>query len=166
MYTEWVPTGKFVKATISAVASTIIIVLAMIAVFIQPLDTEAVFGMGVSAAVLAFILVLFLNFRGIKIQLNHEKLTVDYGWLNRKSIKLDEVVSCRLVEASFSRFGGVGVRYGVDGSWAYTTSFGNAVEVVPKEGRTFVFSSNNPQQICQTINSRIRRQEPKVASVN
>ena len=166
MYTEWVPTGKFVKATISAVASTIILVLVMLAVFIQPLDTETVIGIGVSSAVLIFILVLFLNFRGIKIQLGPERLTVDYGWLNRKSIRLDEIVSCRLVKASFSRFGGVGVRYGVDGSWAYTTSFGNAVEVVPKQGRTFVFSSNNPQQICQTINNRIHAQEPKVASVS
>ena len=154
------------KATISAVASTIILVLVMIAVFVQPLDTEAVFGMGVSAAVLAFILVLFLNFRGIKIQLNPESLTVEYGWLNRKSIRLDEIVSCRLVKASFSRFGGVGVRYGVNGSWAYTTSFGNAVEVVPKQGRTFVFSSNNPQQICQIINNRIHGQEPNVAFVS
>lgn len=155
MYTEWVPTGKFVKAIILAVTSAIILVLVLLAVFIQALESEIVVVMGASSAVLAFILVLFLNFRGIKIQLSPEKLTVDYGWLNHKSIRLDEIVSCRLVKASFSRFGGVGVRYGIDGSWAYTTSFGNAVEVVPKEGRRFVFSSNNPQQICQTINNKI-----------
>jgi hypothetical protein len=160
MYIEWVPAGKFVKAIIAAAASAIVLVLLLLAVFVQPLDSEAVIGMGVSSAVLAFILVLFLNYRGIKIQLNHERLTVNYGWLNRKSIRLNDVVSCRLVKASFSRFGGVGVRYGVDGSWAYTTSFGNAVEIVPKEGRTFVFSSNNPQQVCQTINRRIQAQEP------
>ena len=164
MYTEWVPTGKFVKATILAVTSAIVIVLVLLAVFIQPLDSEAFIGMGVSSAVLAFILVLFLNFRGIKIQVSPERLTVNYGMLNRKSIKLDEVVSCKLVKASFSRFGGVGVRYGFDGSWAYTTSFGNAVEIVPKEGRRFVFSSNNPQQVCQTINRRIHAKEDCLVS--
>ena len=155
MYSEWVPTGKFVKGTILAVASLIIFVLAMLAVFIQPLDAEAVIGMGVSVAV------VFLNFRGIKIQLSSETLTVNFGFFNHKSIRLDEIVSCRLVKASFSRFGGVGVRYGIDGSWAYTTSFGNAVEIVPEKGRTFVFSSNNPQKICQIINNKIQAHEPQ-----
>ena len=154
VYSEWVPAGKFVKTTILAVTSLIIFVLVMLAVFIQPLDAEAVIGMGASVAVLVFILVVSLNFRGIKIQLSSETLTVDFGFFNHKSIRLDEIVSCRLLKASFSRFGGVGVRYGIDGSWAYTTSFGNAVEIVPKEGRTFVFSSNDPQKICQIINNK------------
>lgn len=155
LYTEWVPNGKFVKGTILAVASSIILALAMMAVFVRPLDFETAIGMIVSSAVLVFILVLYLNFRGIKIQLDSERLRVDFGFLNRKSISLDEIVSCKLVKASFSRFGGVGVRYGVDGAWAYTTSFGNAVEVVPKEGRVFVFSSNDPQKICSIIQQSI-----------
>lgn len=161
VYSEWVPTGKFVKGTILAVMSLIIFMLAMLAVFIQPLDAEAVIGMGVSVAVSVFILVVFLNFRGIKIQLSSETLTVNFGFFNHKSIRLDEIVSCRLVKASFSRFGGVGVRYGIDGSWAYTTSFGNAVEIVPEKGRTFVFSSNTPQKICQIINNKIQAHEPQ-----
>ena len=53
-----------------------------------------------------------------------------------------------------SRFGGVGVRYDLDGSWAYTTSFGNVVEIVPKKGRTLVFSSHNPKEICEIINNK------------
>jgi hypothetical protein len=73
---------------------------------------------------------------------------------------MDDIISCNLVKASFRRFGGVGVRYGLDGSWAYTTSFGNAVEIVPKKGRTFVFSSNNPGKICQIINTRIQAYDP------
>jgi hypothetical protein len=105
---------------------------------------------------LMFILVVFLNFRGIKIQLSSEGLAVDYGFFNHKHIKMDEIVSCNLVKASFRRFGGVGVRYGLDGSWAYTTSFGNAVEIVPKKGRTFVFSSSNPEKICQIINTKMQ----------
>ncbi len=102
---------------------------------------------------LIFILTLFLNFRGIRIHLSSEELTVNYGLFNHKSIRMNDIASCNLVKASFRRFGGVGIRYGLDGSWAYTTSFGNAVEIVPKEGRTFVFSSNNPRRICQIINT-------------
>ena len=43
------------------------------------------------------------------------------------------------------------VRYGSDGSVAYTTSFGDAVEVAPKTGRMFVFSSKKPNQVCEVI---------------
>ena len=154
VYQEWVPTGVFVKATILIVASSIVFLLLMLAIFLRPIDTEAVIGIGVSIITLVFILVLFLNFRGIKIQVSSERLTVDYGLFNHKYIRLDEIVTCKMVKASFRRFGGVGVRYGFDGSWAYTTSFGNAVEIVPTKGRTFVFSCNNPEKICQLINQK------------
>lgn len=150
-YSEWVPTGKFVKGTILATTSLIIIVLVSIVVFIQPLDFEALIGIGVSLAVLVFILLLFMNFRGIRIQITSDRLLVSYGLLNKKSVKFDGISSCRLVKASFGRYGGIGVRFGLDGSYAYTTSFGNAVEITPKKGRVFVFSSNNPEKICELI---------------
>lgn len=144
------------KGAILIVTSVIIFMLALVAVFIQPLDYTAIISMGFSLTILVLIWVLVFNYRGIKIQISSDSLTVRYGLFDRKSIPLDEIVSCRLVKASFGRFGGVGVRYGIDGSWAYTTSLGNAVEIVPKEGRTFVFSSANPQQICQIINNKMK----------
>lgn len=152
-YYEWVSTGTFVKVIILAVASSIVFLLLMLAVFLYPSRTESLTGFGVSMLTLIFILTLFLNFRGIRIHLSSEELTVNYGLFNHKSIRMNDIASCNLVKASFRRFGGVGIRYGLDGSWAYTTSFGNAVEIVPKEGRTFVFSSNNPRRICQIINT-------------
>jgi hypothetical protein len=152
-YHEWVPTGAFVKVTVLAVVSSIVFLLLTLAIFPYPLNTEGLVGFGGLLLTLMFILVVFLNFRGMKIQLNSERLKVDYGLFNHKSIRMDDIVSCNLVKASFRRFGGVGVRYGLDGSWAYTTSFGNAVEIVPKRGKTFVFSSNHPEKICQIINT-------------
>jgi hypothetical protein len=151
-YREWVPAGTFLKVTTLAVVSAIAVLLLTIAVFLHPLNTEGLVGFGASLLTLGFILVVFLNFRGIRIQLNSKGLTVDYGLFNHKHIRMDDIISCNLVKASFRRFGGVGVRYGLDGSWAYTISFGNAVEIVPKKGRTFVFSSNNPEKICNIIN--------------
>jgi hypothetical protein len=153
-YREWVPTGTFVKVTILAVVSAIVVLLLTLAVFLHPLNTEGLVGFGVSLLTLNFILVVFLNFRGIRIQLNSEGLTVDYGFFNHKHIRMDDIISCKVVKASFRRFGGVGIRYGLDGSWAYSTSFGNAVEIVPKKGRTFVFSSNNPERICEIVNAK------------
>ena len=150
-YHEWVPTGLFVKIIVLIVSLSIIFLLLIFAVFFHPLNMEAFIGFGASILTLVFVLALFFNFRGIRIQISSKCLSVDYGLFNHKSVKLDEIVSRKIVKASFSRFGGVGVRYGLNGSSAYTTSFGNAVEIVPKKGRTFVFSSNNPQQICKII---------------
>ncbi|MCW4053202.1 MAG: hypothetical protein NWE78_08365 [Candidatus Bathyarchaeota archaeon] len=154
VYHEWVSTGTFVKVTMLVVASAIVVLLLTLAVVLHPLNTEVFIGFGASILTLMLILVVFLNFRGIKIHLSSEGLTVDYGLFNHRHFEIDDIVSCNLVKASFRRFGGVGVRYGVDGSWAYTTSFGNAVEIVPKNGRTFVFSSKNPEEICQIINTK------------
>jgi hypothetical protein len=153
-YHEWVPTGAFVKVTVLAVVSSIVFLLLTLAIFPYPLNTEGLVGFGGLLLTLMFILVVFLNFRGIRIQLNSEGLTVDYGFFNHKHIRMNDVVSCKVVKASFRRFGGVGIRYGLDGSWAYSTSFGNAVEIVPKKGRTFVFSSNNPERICEIVNAK------------
>ena len=153
-YVEWVPAGRFIKGAKLATTFFIIIVFALLIVFVQPLDIEAFIGIGVSVSVLIFILLLLVNFRGIKIKIDSEKLRLNYGLFNNKSIMLDEIDSCKPVKAPFSRFGGVGVRYGFDGSHAYTTSFGNAVEIKPKKGRVFVFSSNNPDRICELINKK------------
>jgi len=103
--------------------------------------------MGISA----FLLLVFWNYRGIKIQISSDKLLVVYGLFNRKTFLLKDIVSCKKTKASFGRYWGVGVRYGSDGAEAYTTSFGNAVEVAPKTGRVFVFSSNKPDQVCEII---------------
>ena len=154
-YVEWVPAGRFIKILKLVTTFFIIIVFVSLLVFVRPLDTENLIGIGVSGAVLVFILFLLVNFKGIKIQIDSEKLRVNYGLFNNKSIKLDEIGSCKPVKAPFRRFGGVGVRYGFDSSHAYTTSFGDAVEITPVKGRVFVFSSNNPDKICETLSSII-----------
>jgi len=154
MYSEWVPTSKYLRATLLATAALIVIILVAVAVFVQPSGPGMLVGFGVSAAVLVLMLFVYRVFRGIKIHLTSERLTVTYG-LSRESVKVDEIVSCKLVKASFSRFGGLGIRYSFDGAWAYTTSFGNAVEIVPKKGRNFIFSSNNSKKFCETLNNLI-----------
>jgi hypothetical protein len=153
-YVEWVPAGKFVRATISIVIVSMLILFAVLFVSLQPLTGEDFIGFGVFIGTSFFVLLIFMNFRGIKIQISSQNLFVKYGLFNSKCIRLDEIVSCKPVNAPIGRYGGVGVRYGVDGSYAYTTSFGNAVEINLKKERPFVFSSNNPERICELIEKR------------
>lgn len=150
IYMEWVPAGSLVKVLvgfISLLALCILLTLIATGYALQNL-----FWFVIPTSALAFLLLLFWNYRGIQIQLSTEELQVKYGILNRKSILLEEIVSSEITKASFRRYGGVGVRFGIDGSWAYTTSFGDAVKIIPRKGRPFVFSSNNPERICNIIN--------------
>lgn len=149
VFSEWVPAGCFVKAIAGLVSLVILFVLSITVV--TGVAFQNPFWIAVSIAASAFLLFLFWNYRGIRIRLSKNELLVDYGVFNRKSIPLSYIGSCEVVKASFWRYGGVGVRFGTDGSWAYTTSFGNAVKVTRKKGRTFVFSSSSPQTICKII---------------
>ena len=150
VFSEWVPAGFFAKATVSSVCVVVLCVLSI--TIITGVAFQNPFWIGISTSVLAFLLLLFWNYRCIRIQLNKERLLVNYGVFNCKSIRLEDIVSCEIIKASFRRYGGVGVRFGTDGSWAYTTSFGEAVKITLKEGRPFVFSSGNPKKICNVIN--------------
>ena len=105
---------------------------------------------------LTFVLFIFWNYRRLEIKINRDHILIKYGIFNKKSIKLKEIVSCQVTKASFGRYGGNGVRYGFDGSTAYTTSFGKAVEIVPKEGRAFVFFFFFFEEICKIINVKTK----------
>ncbi|MCJ7635384.1 hypothetical protein MUP77_23720 [Candidatus Bathyarchaeota archaeon] len=149
-YTEWVPAGTLVKGLFTMVSSIIVFVTFTIFLFSKELLVEDIIGVVFAWVILAFLLFVFWNFRGLRIQIKDDKLYLDYGLFNRKSFSLKEITSCKKTKV-FGRYLGVGVRYGLDGSLAYTTSFANAVEVVPKVGRTFVFSSKDPDKVCEII---------------
>ncbi|MFC1487866.1 hypothetical protein ACFLRN_09310, partial [Thermoproteota archaeon] len=155
VYHEWVPAGVLTKSLITAF-STIIVFGTLVIILVVDHSIENFYGLIFSWGILAFILFLFWNYRGLEIIINFDELSVNYGVFNKKSIKLTEIVLCQITKASFGRYGGSGVRYGFDGSTAYTTSFGNAVEIIPKEGRSFVFSSKNPEKICKIINTKTK----------
>jgi energy-coupling factor transporter transmembrane protein EcfT len=149
-YTEWVPTGALVKGLFVMVSSIIVFVTFAVFLFSKELLVEDIFGVAFAWVILAILLFIFWNYRGLRIQIKNDTLSLDYGLFNKKSFLLKEITSCKKTKA-FGRYFGVGVRYGLDGSMAYTTSFANVVEVVPKVGRTFVFSSKNPDKVCEII---------------
>jgi len=150
LYVEWVPAGTLVKALVgffSLLSLCILLVTIAVGVAIQH-----PFLIVVLASPLAFVLFVFWNYRGIRIKVTTESLLIYYGFFNHKHILIGDIVSCEPTKASFRRYYGIGVRYGTDGSWAYTTSLGDAVKIILRKGKPFVFSSNNPEKICNVIN--------------
>ena len=150
VYVEWVPAGTLIKTLVGFFSLlSLCILLITIAVGVA---FQHPFLIVVLASPLAFVLFLFWNYRGLQIQVTNKELLANYGFFNRKRILIGDIMSCEPTKASFGRYGGIGVRYGIDGSWAYTTSLGDAVKIILRKGKPFVFSSNNPEEVCSIIN--------------
>ncbi len=153
-YSEWVPAGALVKGLFVMIGLIGAIVTFGVVLFREGLMFEDLLWVVFTWAILAVLLLVFWNYRGLRIQVNNDRLLVEYGRLDKKSFALNEISSCKKTRASLGRYFGVGVRYGIDGSLAHTTSFGEAVEIAPNQGKIFVFSSKNPDLVCDIINHR------------
>lgn len=149
-YTEWVPTGALVKGLFALISVIIVFVSFAVFLFSEGLLVEDILGVSLAWVILGILLLVYWNYRGLQIKVDEQRLSVDYGRFDKKAFLLRDISSCKKTK-SFGRYLGVGVRVGLDGSLAYTTSFGSAVEVTPKVGRVFVFSTKNPDKICQII---------------
>jgi hypothetical protein len=150
LYSEWVPAGVFVKILVSLVSLLGLFIL--LTLITTGFAFQNLFWVILPSTLIAFLLLLFWNYRGIHIEVNDKRLLVSYGIFNCKSIPLEDIVSCEPTKASFGRYGGVGIRYGWDSSWGYTAFFGEAVKIIRRKRRPFVFSSYNPKEICNIIN--------------
>jgi hypothetical protein len=149
LYTEWVPAGRFVKIIVFFVFMLILSLGIIIPTFIPK---ELIFIGIIFGAVSLFIFLIYWNYRGLKITITSNQLEVTYGIFNHKRIPLNNITSCDITKASFRTYGGVGIRFGLDGSWAYNTDFGEAVKLTFQSGRPFVFSTKYPEKICNLIN--------------
>jgi len=148
VYTEWVPLGKFVKAVILFVCLLIFSLGIIISAFIPK---ELIFVGIMLGVVSLLIFLMYWNYRGLKITLSSNKIEVNYGIFNHKKIHLKKITRCEITKGYFKTYIGVGIRFGSDGSQAYTTDFGEAVKLTFQYGRPFVFSTRNPQKICNLI---------------
>jgi len=102
----------------------------------------------------ALLILVYLVFMRLDISIDPERVEVRFGII-RKTIPIEEIFSCEPTQARFKVYGGVGIRYGIDGSMAFTTSFGDAMKIRRRRGRSFVFSTNRPFEVLEHINRLI-----------
>jgi uncharacterized membrane protein YdbT with pleckstrin-like domain len=151
LYSEWVPAGRFVK-----IATTIVITLMFTlgAIFTMYLPINLAFVGLILGVIGVIIFLVYWNYRGLQINLTNRQLEVYYGKLNRKRIPLNQINRCDITKAHFRIYGGVGIRLGLDGSSAYNTDFGDAIKLTFHHGRPFLFSTRNPQKLCELIKAK------------
>jgi len=103
------------------------------------------------------VIFLYLNLRTLRIRVTGRELRVAFGVIGT-SIPLSEVLYVEAEKPSFWRYGGMGVRWGWDGSVGYLINYGEAVRVTRRRGRAFLFSTRNPETVINTLESWIQRQ--------
>jgi len=129
----------------------VILIASLGIVFTVTLPIEVAFVGFIFATISLIIFLIYWNYRGLKINLTNIQLEIKYGVFNHKKIPINKIISCEITKAKFRTYGGVGIRFGLDGSSAYNTNFGKAVKLTFQYGRPFVFSTRNPQGICNLI---------------
>jgi hypothetical protein len=98
-----------------------------------------------------FFIVILLNFRKLVIEIDSTCLVASFGVI-KKRIKLEDIRSCESIKATLSVYTGQGIRIGGDGSLAYLPFLGDAVRLGFDQGRSFVFSTRNRDQVLQILN--------------
>ena len=103
------------------------------------------------------MLVIFLYFslRTLRIRLTERELRVAFGVIGT-SVPLSEVLLVEAEKPSFWRYGGgLGIRWGWDGSVGYLMNYGEAVRVIRRRGRAFLFSTRNPREVVEVIQNAL-----------
>jgi len=148
LYTESIKAGKAVRVFVSS----IYLVLLALSVAFAILDPQFILmsTVVIVSVTLAFVL-LYLNFRVLRITITRSHLKVTYGRLNRKIVPLEKMTDCEHIQIRLKEYGGIGVRLGRDGTWAYNTSLGDAVKVGISGERPFAFSTAYPEDVCELL---------------
>ena len=90
----------------------------------------------VMAAMVVFglaFLTMAVTFAVLRVVVTERDVHVKYG-LWGPTVSLASVTSVRVVDYPWTKYGGWGIRRGVDGSWAYVAHSGPVVELCYREG--------------------------------
>lgn len=159
LYQETVYLTKWVWGVI--VLTVVMLLGALAGLLIVGVSESDWIGVIIAVAVTAGVAFVGWNYRAVEIRVTRDAFEARYGLFNRTVIPASQVVSCQPTRASFGRYLGIGVRMGRDGSWAYTTSFGPAVEVRRRSQKPFVVSTNRPQELCNAVSQTLRPRKAK-----
>jgi hypothetical protein len=106
--------------------------------------------------ILVVLLLVFLYFslKTLRIRVTERELSVSFGVIGT-SIPLSEVLHVEAEKPSFWRYGGMGIRWGWDGSVGYLMNYGDAVRVTRRRGRAILFSTRSPDEVVAVIEDRL-----------
>jgi hypothetical protein len=120
-----------------AVMALPLLIMALSAVFTAVADPANLWATQWPVLVtLPFFVIIWLLFSVLRVTVSEEQVVIQYGVFGPK-VAVESIVSAEAVDYDWKRFGGWGVRRGVDGSWAYNMmgDAGRAVKLVYRDAK-------------------------------
>jgi hypothetical protein len=139
-YYEKVGVGNFVKTIIIA----LVLVFGVVGL-VGWYSVSLLFGVVMISFSLLTISIIYVIFGFLEITITSRELVVSFRLFIRKRFFLCDIESCEQTRTNARKYFGVGIRYGNDGSLAYSTSFGSAVRITKAGKSPFVFSTNHSE---------------------
>ena len=121
--------------------------LVIIPIVLIPVLSSSAFT--IPYALLELMLIfIFINFLYLTIEIDGKYLVFGFG-IFKKKIKLKDIGSCRKATINPRDCLGVGVKLGIDKTFAYNTRFsGNGIKIKLKDKKkNYVISTNNAEKI-------------------
>jgi hypothetical protein len=84
-YIEWVPAGALVKCLFAMVTLIVAVLTFAVFIFSEGLLVEDTLGVSFAWVILAILLLVFWNYRGLQIKISAQSLSVEYGRFDKKS---------------------------------------------------------------------------------
>ncbi len=126
-----------------------------------PGDRETAIVLVCGVAITALSGCLVWTFTTLRVTVDDQALTVGFGPI-RERLPLERIVECGPVTYHWYEWGGWGIRLGWRAKlYNVPGDRGTAVQVVLDDGRRVLFSSPNPEAVCQAL--RERRPEIRAA---
>jgi hypothetical protein len=119
----------------------------------HPAPTALLFALDAS------IVVVFLAFSRMTVRIDPTKVKLRLGVVV-KEVRMQDVVDAAVEKAMLRTYGGIGIRYGTDGSMAFLSSLGAAVKLTRRNGRPILFSTRRAPEVSQLVNSWSKGNSP------
>ena len=110
--------------------------------------TVGVFG-------LIIVYVISSIFGTMTIRITKSTLTVGFGFIKHR-IELNNIDKVEVRRYPWWKYGGFGIRFGLDWSVGYIQNYKQGILIVPISGRKLFFSTNRAEIIEQTLGEMIQ----------
>lgn len=117
-----------------------------------PVPGGAVVAFGAAGVGLLVLWLVSLVFGRYSVRLDRGSLTFGFA-LWSVTLPVPDIAAASRFTGSLLRFGGLGWRLGPRGQIGYLASFGPAVTVTTRWGRTYVFSCRDPDRLLKELAS-------------
>ena len=124
----------------------------LLGLIFSPRDPETTFWITPLLIFIGLLIIfMYVNFHSLEIKVQGRFLEFGFG-IFKKGFLLSEIASCEETRITFSRYGGIGIRWGSDGTVCYNTRFGKGVRIkIIGKKKEYVLTSNNPQALCKAL---------------